>query len=329
MAKLFGYPINVEAEGGGGSAGGSANAEASRSGISAGLPQREESNPHSRFPESGSSAPMDPQSDLDNSFIDFFGRESNEIETVGESRNQRRRITPREVDIRGDVTEEMELGLGIGAASGDDSVTVNKVTDPGRVVVGGTDLTPLGGSMGLAPFDDDLFCEEEAMLMMTDQLELEPVQSRTAPVNNIDALEYAEAVLMNAVEGSSIMDVDAEFFLAMFPRRGGEETRGAYADVFAEPFDQELPPPLPRIVGTRPASKRVVDDLPVVEITSEELSKGKIVCAVCTGEVAVGEKVTRLPCWHYYHGECIVPWLGVKNTCPVCRFELPTDERKG
>lgn len=276
---------------------------------------------------------MDPQSDLDNSFIDFFGRESNDIETAGEPRNQRQRIAPSEVDIPGgfgDVTEEMELGLGIGAPSGDDSVTVNKVTDPGRVVVGNTDLTPLGGSMGLAPFDDDLFCEEEAMLM-TDQLELEPVQSRTAPVNNIDALEFAEAVLMNAVEGSSIMDVDAEFYLAMFPRPGGEGTHGAYADVFAEPFNQEHPPPLPKIRGTRPASKRVVDDLPVVVITSEELSKGKIVCAVCTGKIvcAVEEKVTRLPCWHYYHGECIVPWLGVKNTCPVCRFQLPTDERKG
>ncbi|KAD0721978.1 hypothetical protein E3N88_43803 [Mikania micrantha] len=33
-----------------------------------------------------------------------------------------------------------------------------------------------------------------------------------------------------------------------------------------------------------------------------------------------------LECGHMYHGECIIPWLDSRNTCPVCRFELPTDD---
>ncbi|XP_076947552.1 uncharacterized protein LOC143619537 [Bidens hawaiensis] len=72
--------------------------------------------------------------------------------------------------------------------------------------------------------------------------------------------------------------------------------------------------------GRPPASKAVVDNLSTV-VTSQEH-----VCAVCKDEVVVGELVTQLPCGHGYHGGCILPWLAVRNTCPVCRHELPTDD---
>lgn len=413
MAKLFGYLINIEAEGGGrgGGGGGSLiNGEVSQSGIqpdgeaassSAGSPQRE-TNPYSGFSESGS-GPMDSEPDLNHSFIDFFGREQPcEIETAGEfyntGRNQMQRVASG-VDIC--VMEEdgdIELGLGIGAGAGSgqlrgDSVTRDKGIGSGRVEAV-TDLTPLvddddlEGGMDLGPFEDDLFCEEEAMLMAEEDevlewensqnditWESEHVQSSLveleeeedeeeeeeeeedeeeeeeeeedeeeeegdeltlpsrgaqvfSPVNSLfDSLfedfyeESAEDILRDAMEGSSLMEeVDAEFFLDVFPWPG-ETNHGDYDDVFAESFNQAPPP----IAGSRPASKRVVDGLPVVEITSEDLSSGRIVCAICIGDVVVEEKVTRLPCWHYYHGDCIRPWLGMKNTCPVCRFELPTD----
>ncbi|CAI9276789.1 unnamed protein product [Lactuca saligna] len=47
---------------------------------------------------------------------------------------------------------------------------------------------------------------------------------------------------------------------------------------------------------------------------------------VCKDEISIEEKVTELPCRHHYHGDCILPWLNIRNTCPVCRFELPTDD---
>ncbi|GAB4852546.1 hypothetical protein Ancab_016759 [Ancistrocladus abbreviatus] len=75
--------------------------------------------------------------------------------------------------------------------------------------------------------------------------------------------------------------------------------------------------------GPPPAAKSAISALKTVEIKPEEES---FVCAVCKDAVSVGELVKELPCGHGYHGDCIVPWLGSRNSCPVCRFELPTDD---
>ncbi|GFP85854.1 E3 ubiquitin-protein ligase cip8 [Phtheirospermum japonicum] len=75
--------------------------------------------------------------------------------------------------------------------------------------------------------------------------------------------------------------------------------------------------------GAPPAAKVAVEGLESVVIEKEENVMG---CAICKDTVNVGEIAKNLPCGHGYHGECIVPWLGSRNTCPVCRFELPTDD---
>lgn len=79
------------------------------------------------------------------------------------------------------------------------------------------------------------------------------------------------------------------------------------------------------IIGRPPASKNVVNNLPIVVLSEEDSKKNNLICAVCKDEMAVGEKARQLPCNHMYHGDCIMPWLGIRNTCPVCRYELPTD----
>jgi len=80
------------------------------------------------------------------------------------------------------------------------------------------------------------------------------------------------------------------------------------------------------LLARPPASKSIVDKLPTVVITREDVLNERALCAVCKDQIEVNEEVKRLPCSHWYHGDCILPWLGIRNTCPVCRYELPTDD---
>lgn len=80
------------------------------------------------------------------------------------------------------------------------------------------------------------------------------------------------------------------------------------------------------IRGSPPTAKAVVEGLPWVVLTQDDIQNKGGLCAVCKDEIATEEKAKQLPCLHYYHGECILPWLNMRNTCPVCRFELPTDD---
>ncbi|KAG2607357.1 uncharacterized protein LOC120671212 [Panicum virgatum] len=75
--------------------------------------------------------------------------------------------------------------------------------------------------------------------------------------------------------------------------------------------------------GAPPAARAAVERLQVVAVRGEEAAQG---CAVCKDGMAQGELATRLPCGHFYHGACIGPWLAIRNSCPVCRYELPTDD---
>ncbi|GAB2288991.1 hypothetical protein Dimus_023294 [Dionaea muscipula] len=80
------------------------------------------------------------------------------------------------------------------------------------------------------------------------------------------------------------------------------------------------------LTGNPPAAKSVIENLPIVEFVNTSLLDDEILCAICKDEFSVEEKARQLPCCHYYHGDCIAPWLRIRNTCPVCRYELPTDD---
>lgn len=84
--------------------------------------------------------------------------------------------------------------------------------------------------------------------------------------------------------------------------------------------------------GNPPASKKVVEELEKVcindeNLTSIKLSTGELSCSVCKDEFEVKQNLITLPCKHNFHDECILPWLKERNSCPTCRYELPTDDK--
>nr|CCA20603.1 conserved hypothetical protein [Albugo laibachii Nc14] len=77
--------------------------------------------------------------------------------------------------------------------------------------------------------------------------------------------------------------------------------------------------------GTPPAAKEAIEKLPVLSITQEDINTNSE-CAVCKDDFNLAEEARRMPCTHTFHPDCILPWLKQHNSCPVCRYELPTDD---
>ncbi|XP_055731786.1 E3 ubiquitin-protein ligase RNF115-like [Salvelinus fontinalis] len=73
--------------------------------------------------------------------------------------------------------------------------------------------------------------------------------------------------------------------------------------------------------GPPPAEKEMISSLPTVNV-SQEQTDSRLECPVCREEYSKGESVKQLPCLHYFHSDCIVPWLELHDTCPVCRKSL-------
>eukprot|EP01054_Gregarina_sp_Poly1_P004481 Gregarina_sp_Poly_1__4480@NODE_240_length_10883_cov_144_711446_g211_i0_p3_GENE_NODE_240_length_10883_cov_144_711446_g211_i0NODE_240_length_10883_cov_144_711446_g211_i0_p3_ORF_typecomplete_len420_score44_72zfRING_2/PF13639_6/8_2e03zfRING_2/PF13639_6/7_9e14zfrbx1/PF12678_7/2_7e10zfANAPC11/PF12861_7/3e03zfANAPC11/PF12861_7/2_8e08zfC3HC4_2/PF13923_6/2_7e03zfC3HC4_2/PF13923_6/9_1e07zfC3HC4/PF00097_25/3_4e03zfC3HC4/PF00097_25/1_5e05zfRING_11/PF17123_5/4_1e05zfC3HC4_3/PF13920_6/4_1e03zfC3HC4_3/PF13920_ len=82
--------------------------------------------------------------------------------------------------------------------------------------------------------------------------------------------------------------------------------------------------------GPPPAAEQVRHNLPRERLSSESARTAGD-CAVCQDEFVPGDICTRLTrnkdeCGHMFHDHCLMPWLEAHNTCPVCRYELPTDD---
>ncbi|CAI9301945.1 unnamed protein product [Lactuca saligna] len=67
--------------------------------------------------------------------------------------------------------------------------------------------------------------------------------------------------------------------------------------------------------GAPPAGKLAIESLQTVDVNSTNME----ICAICKDRVFNNEdKIAKqLGCGHMYHGDCIVPWLGSRNTCPL------------
>ncbi|KAM5548526.1 hypothetical protein ABKV19_000103 [Rosa sericea] len=90
-----------------------------------------------------------------------------------------------------------------------------------------------------------------------------------------------------------------------------------------------------------PATKLSIEGLEKVKLYSLEAAVRNTQCAICKDDldpVGVGEEgidpdpddqqlmITRLPCSHLFHRNCIVNWLGTSHLCPICRYPMETEQ---
>lgn len=89
--------------------------------------------------------------------------------------------------------------------------------------------------------------------------------------------------------------------------------------------NQQQQPPRPDVPP--PASNRALQTLPMVNVTADDLiEEANKECAVCLEEQKIGTLCCKLPCGHLYHKACLIEWLHKHCTCPVCRYEIETDD---
>lgn len=76
-------------------------------------------------------------------------------------------------------------------------------------------------------------------------------------------------------------------------------------------------------------ARREVAASPVAVVELPSVAVGgcmAVECVICKEEMNEGRDACQLPCEHLFHWLCILPWLRKRNTCPCCRFQLPTDD---
>ncbi|GAB2275299.1 hypothetical protein Dimus_010060 [Dionaea muscipula] len=138
------------------------------------------------------------------------------------------------------------------------------------------------------------------------------------------------AFLQNYLQDLRADGASVEFLVENHPSGPGFHLPPNIGDYFVGPGLEQLIQQLaendPNRYGTPPASKKAVEGLPSIKITKELVKSDSAQCTVCMNEFELDSEVKQLPCKHLYHSDCILPWLELHNSCPVCRYELPTDD---
>lgn len=136
--------------------------------------------------------------------------------------------------------------------------------------------------------------------------------------------------LMNLLASRRASGVDYQFMVGDHPTASGFPLPANIGDYFIGPGFEQLIEQLaendPNRHGTPPASKSAVQALPTIKVDEAMLKSDLAQCAVCKDDFELGTVVKQMPCKHVYHDDCILPWLELHNSCPVCRYELPTDD---
>ena len=68
-----------------------------------------------------------------------------------------------------------------------------------------------------------------------------------------------------------------------------------------------------------------INENETVNENEEDITTLKSKITKCKGGDVNCESIARLWCGHMFHTDCVIPWLSKQNTCPLCRYELPSN----
>lgn len=74
-------------------------------------------------------------------------------------------------------------------------------------------------------------------------------------------------------------------------------------------------------------SAAALRNLPRVKVAAYDIAANESPeCAISLEPLLIGAPAIRLPCGHLFYEDAVKDWLKKSNECPVCRWELPSDD---
>ena len=62
----------------------------------------------------------------------------------------------------------------------------------------------------------------------------------------------------------------------------------------------------------------ILNELEEVELNEIFINKEEIKCVICLENCSINDKISYLPCIHFFHSSCIKNWIRIKDRCPIC-----------
>ncbi|KAL6642167.1 hypothetical protein ACP70R_020348 [Stipagrostis hirtigluma subsp. patula] len=239
---------------------------------------------------------------------------------------------------------EIESNISFGDYGGESDASLDQHTTMGREIIiqldtesymnTDTDIDPMNAGMDQWDSDDqvddeDEQSEESGFGETVGTMQQRQQQWHDIALSGLNRQESEDVVWTWRTTGgqgvnitNSMADTEGPEIIRPFIQNPGDYVDARQFEMLLEQFAEDNTTRR----GTPPAATSFVENLPSVVLCTSHETNGVVICPVCKDHMPITTVAKQLPCMHLYHSSCILPWLSSRNTCPVCRYELPTDD---